>query len=325
MQGYPILFTADTGASKTIISKRMYEAMRPADKPTLNKSAWLLGPSGDAIKELGKAKFSITLGEMETTAEAVVAEIDDDGLLGIDVLQNGDGGPADLLLSKAMLAVQDNAVPIIQVGLKSRVRRVTAADHFVIPSQSESAIDLYLERNDSDDFLSENNCLLEETEHFRETYPLKMARTLVDINKGCTCEFRLLNPFPTAVSIKQDTVVGKAEPIVGKPRILFEKETEDEDENYSKVRRIALESKTSTLNLDSDPDITREARKRQASNAPEHLKDLFQRSTTNLSENEKERVADLLSKYQDTFSRNEWDIGVTNLTDIPFKLKVRVQ
>ena len=45
-----------------------------------------------------------------------MAEIDDDGLLGIDVLQNGDGGPADLLLSKRMLAVQDNEVPIIQIG-----------------------------------------------------------------------------------------------------------------------------------------------------------------------------------------------------------------
>ena len=175
MQGYPILFTADTGASKTIISKRMYEAMRLGDTPTLNKSTRLLGPSGDAIKELGKARFSITLGEMETTVVAVVAEIDDDGLLGIDVLQNGDGGPADLLLSKGMLAVQDNEVPIIQVDLKSRVRRVTAADHFVIPPQSESVIDVYVERNDSDDFLSENNCLVEETEHFRETYPLKMA------------------------------------------------------------------------------------------------------------------------------------------------------
>ena len=156
----------------------------------------------------------------------------------------------NLLLSKGMLTVQDNEVPIIQVGLKGRVRRVTAAVHFVIPPQSESVIDVYVERNDSDDFLSENNCLVEETEHFRETYPLKMASTLVDINKGCTCKLRLLNPFPTTVSIKQNTVLGKAEPIVGKPRILFEKETKNEEENYSKVRRIALESKTSTLNLD---------------------------------------------------------------------------
>ena len=81
-------------------------------------------------------------------------------------------------------------------------------------------------------------------DHFRETYPLKVASILVHINKGCTCKISLLNPFPTAVSIKQDTVVGKAEPLVGKPRILFEKETEDEEENYSKVRRIALEPKT---------------------------------------------------------------------------------
>ena len=177
MQGYPILFTADTGSSKTIISKRMYEAMRPADRPTLNKSTRLLGPSKDAIKELGKVKFSITLGEMETTVGAVVAEIDDDGLLGIDVLQNGDCGPAELLLSKGMLAIQDNEVPIIQVGLRDRVCRVTAADHFVIPPQSESVIDVYVERNDSDDFLTENTCLVEETEHFQETYPLKMAST----------------------------------------------------------------------------------------------------------------------------------------------------
>ena len=81
---------------------------------------------------------------METTVEAVVAEIDDNGLLGIDLLENGDGGPADLLLSKGMLAEQDNEVPIIHVGLRGRVRRVTAADHFVIPPQSELVIDVYV-------------------------------------------------------------------------------------------------------------------------------------------------------------------------------------
>ena len=89
VQGYPILFTADTGASKTIISKRMYEAMEGSDKPVLMKTSRLLGPSGSAISELGKAKFSMTLGQIDTEVEAVVAEIDDDGLLGIDVLQNG--------------------------------------------------------------------------------------------------------------------------------------------------------------------------------------------------------------------------------------------
>ena len=142
-----------------------------------------------------------------------------------------------------------------------------------------------------------------------------MASTLVDINKGCTCKIRLLNPFPTAVSIKQDTVVGKAEPIVGKPRILFKKETEDEEENYSKVKNNSLGIKNKHVKSRLRYRHNQRGEKRQVSNAPEHLKDLFQRSTTNLSESEKERVANLLSKYQDTFSRNEWDIGVTNLTE----------
>ena len=59
------------------------------------------------------------LGGIDTEVEAIVAEIDDDGLLGIDVLQNGKRGPADLLLSKRVLVVENKGVPIIQVGLKS--------------------------------------------------------------------------------------------------------------------------------------------------------------------------------------------------------------
>ena len=137
VQGYPTIFTADTGASKTIISRGTYEAMDPSDKPALVKSARLVGPTGTIINELGQGTFSLKLGEVEIEVEAVVADIDDDGLLGIDVLQNGNGGPADLLLSKGVLRVQDEEVPLIQVGLKRRVQRVTV-DH-TIPDKKRNA------------------------------------------------------------------------------------------------------------------------------------------------------------------------------------------
>ena len=139
VQGYPIIFTADTGASKTIISRGTYETMDLVDKPTLVKSTRLVGPTGTVINELGQGTFSLKLGEVEIEVEAVVADIDDDGLLGIDVLQNGNRGPADLLLSKGVLRIQDEEVPIIQVGLKSRVQRVTS-DHTVMPAQAEAVI-----------------------------------------------------------------------------------------------------------------------------------------------------------------------------------------
>ena len=168
VQGYPILFTADTGASKTVISKRMYEAMEIEDRPALSSSSRLIGPGGSIIKELGKGNFSLKLGNIIVQVEAVVAEIDDDGLLGIDVLQNDKDGPADILLSKGVLMVQDKAVPMIQIGVKNRVRKVVAADHYVIPPMAESVIDVFVERHDYDDFSSESECLIEPTDHFKK-------------------------------------------------------------------------------------------------------------------------------------------------------------
>ena len=202
--------------------------------------------------------------------------------------------------------MQDKEVPIIQADLKNRLRRVTAADHFVIPPQSESMIDVYVERDESDDFSSKNTCLIEATEQFQASYPLKMAATLVDVNKGCTFKVRLLNPFPTAVSINQDTTVGKAEPIDGTPHVLFRQEDEKEESNFHKVRS-------------KNQDIPKKINEGQVKSLPEHLKDLFHRSTKDLTDAEKESVADLLLRYQDTFSCNEWDLGVTHLTEHAIK------
>ena len=82
VQGYPLLFTAATGASKTIISNRVFESLKPEDRPVLMKTSTLVGASGVSIKEKGKGTFSIKLGPVQLEIEAIVAEIDDDGLLG---------------------------------------------------------------------------------------------------------------------------------------------------------------------------------------------------------------------------------------------------
>ncbi len=45
--------------------------------------------------------------------------------------------------------------------------------------------------------------------------------------------------------------------------------------------------------------------------------DLYAKSTEGKSEVEKEAVAGLLIKYSDTFSKNEWDLGLTDLAEHP--------
>ena len=48
---------------------------------------------------------------------------------------------------------------------------------------------------------------------------------------------------------------------------------------------------------------------------PEHLLSLYEKSSTGLVADEKRKLINLLIKYQDSFSRSEWDLGFTNLTE----------
>lgn len=81
-----MLFTVDTGAVKSIISKRIFDKIPPSKRPVLEKSVHLMSVNGDPLVEFGKALFKIKLHTVELEFEFIVAEIQDAGLLGIDFL-----------------------------------------------------------------------------------------------------------------------------------------------------------------------------------------------------------------------------------------------
>ena len=95
--------------------------------------------------------------------EAIIAEIDDDGLLGVDILQNGGNGAADLLMNKGVMVFNNKEVPMIQVGITNRARKVTATDDFVVPAQTDCLIDMDLERQEYDDLSRERDYIAEPT------------------------------------------------------------------------------------------------------------------------------------------------------------------
>ena len=75
-------------------------------------------------------------------------------------------------MSRGVLLIDKKEVPIIQVGVKTRVRKVTAADHFVIPAQSECIID---EQKDTSIMISlvRDILLLSRTNTFRQNIHFK--------------------------------------------------------------------------------------------------------------------------------------------------------
>ncbi|XP_060586294.1 uncharacterized protein LOC132742031 [Ruditapes philippinarum] len=232
---------------------------------------------------------------------------------GLAGLQKASEVPADDKGQVTSMRADESVNEPFEVVGKSRVgkgcssRQVSIAENVKIPGQAEMLIDVYVNRVEEDDFDKEAEYLVEPNDSFAEKYKLMMASTLVDINKDTTCKVRVLNPFSHSVTSRQDAIIGKAEKIEGVCNMIVEKENPNESENLKCIRRV---------DVASPPDIKDMPFKLATEDeVPDHLKELFKRSTKNRTEKEKQAVAALFVKYGNTFSKHEWDIGLTHLNE----------
>ncbi|KAH3882453.1 hypothetical protein DPMN_006393 [Dreissena polymorpha] len=54
-----VTFTADTGASRTMVSTRVYDQLSTKDRPVLKGSVKLRGTGGSPIREMGISEFNM--------------------------------------------------------------------------------------------------------------------------------------------------------------------------------------------------------------------------------------------------------------------------
>ena len=308
----PVVFTADTGAAKTVISTRVYHKIRAQDRPSLREGTRLIGAGGSRIKELGKGSFRLVLGPLEIEEEAIVAEIQDDVLLGYDIL-NSKEGPADILLSKNVILLRGHEIPCVKGRQTKKARCVVVADDTVVPGLSEAIVGVYVERGDSDDEDPDSTFVLEPKDDFSARYKLMMAPSLVDINREPTCKVRVMNPFKDAVKLRQAAEIATAEKVSKLVSVITDVEDKECADDMNMVRRLQINS---TKDVSASIKELEELGKGEL---PEHLRDLHTRSTNGKSSFQKRVVAGLLQKYEGTFSKDEWDIGLTTLAEHPIK------
>ena len=101
----------------------------------------------------------------------------------------------------------------------------------------------------------------------------------------------MLNPFPTAISIKQDAVVGQAEPIEGHPKVIVQEEDKNEEDNYQRVRQIAQETEPRKT-LGRMQQGAGSVGKSTGTTVPDHLDDLYEGAACGLNQSEKEQQQD---------------------------------
>lgn len=66
-----------------------------------------------------EGKFVMKIGSLDVMKEAIVADLEDEALLGYDVLCDRGKGAADLLLSKNLIVIDGVEVPCFLVGKNS--------------------------------------------------------------------------------------------------------------------------------------------------------------------------------------------------------------
>ena len=100
-------------------------------------------------------------------------------------------------------------------------------------------------------------------------------------------------------------MLGTAEPIEGKPKVFLHQEDETEQVNFCMVRRLQIRSDQDHSLFSEQKEQTRRLVKTESQTIPEHLASLYENSSEGLMPDEKQKLLNLLLKYQDSFSKNE--------------------
>ena len=282
-------FTVDTGASRTILSTRVYNKMEENVRPKLDKQKnnrdTLVGAGRNEIQIYGRTVFNVELGPLQLDCEMIVADIDDDVLLGMDVMQHKEHGKADILLSQGIVRMRGHSIPFVWNDGKELILRLS--ENRVIPPSSEVIVDAFVERKDN--LIDESgDLMIQPRTEFLERNSVMMASTVVNVTRRVTVPCRILNLNNEEVSLHQNTVIGTAESCTVET-------TELPTECIRKVKKETSDS--------------------EENGVPSYLKSLYDESVVNLTESESFQFQKFLTRYGKAFSKDEWDLGATHLVE----------
>ncbi|XP_063431167.1 uncharacterized protein LOC134713784 [Mytilus trossulus] len=174
IQDVPVKFVIDTGATRTLVTSKVYDSIPDLCRPHLSETRSQIKSVSDKYLSLrGKGSFKMDFGKEKFTSEAVVADLQVDGILGLDFMKENkcliDVSASVLHIDnvKVPLCVQDTQIRNADVRRKpcrltpdrqskmdrccsrreqSQVNIVTSQ----MPDKSEDLTLIELQSNDSD-------------------------------------------------------------------------------------------------------------------------------------------------------------------------------
>ena len=167
--------------------------------------------------------------------------------------------------------------------------------------------------------------MFEPCQEFVKKHNLLVAASLVNVRDNVTVKVRLLNPYEQEVPVKQDTRLGMVEPVhLDNVYPLCECEDDSEMENCDDKRPIKL-TMTESVDQQNNARIVRDGEveanskvtvEELANSVPSQLRELFNETVDGKSLQELQQLSKLLCEYEECFSRDEYDLGLTSLAEL---------
>ncbi|CAG2190935.1 unnamed protein product [Mytilus edulis] len=190
-----VKFVVDTGATLTLVSTKVYDLIPDLYRPHLNATkSQIKSACGNYLNLRGKGNFKLDFGTERFTSEAVVTELQVDGILGLDFMKKN---KCLVDVSENIFHIDNLSVPLIFQGTLGCFR-VVSTESVTIPARSEIVVSGKVCLSEGQT-LPTNDVLVEASENKGKDYILT-ARSLVKSNDSIPV--RLMN-VENEANIKQ--------------------------------------------------------------------------------------------------------------------------
>ena len=291
--GKSTLFLLDTGCTTNILSGHVFNSLSSNQKEKLRpvgSSATLA--DGSSLVFFGQLTLKGKLRDEPFQSEFLLAHIKEDVIIGMPFLEENQ---CTLSFVDATLSFGGKELTCTDRRGRDLTSRVNVVREVVLPALSEIMLQCEVQRPSS-------RCGLVEGTDSNEMLVAASLHTLDEENRLFV---RCMNTSTEEVKLIPGTSLGR-----------FSGVSSDE---------ILDAELTSSGNLTGSPNLTKCGQlvnHIQTSTLPDHLQQLYLDTHSSVADEAcRQRVADLLTKYQDVFSKGDSDTGRTHLAvhDIPLK------
>ena len=287
-------FLIDTGASRSLVSRKLYDRLSKKVTLSKNKLPKLQLADGTSLETYGVITVPLLVGPVAVKQDLIVADISDVGILGLDFLEEHqcslDMKSSELEVAGIRIACGKGS-PIVEVG------RVKCAISVTVPPATEKLIWASVENPPSGD-----EYLVEPSEGFEESSSLKVAASLHCPGQDMI-RVRVMNPLSEVIQVHEGQTLGFAFEVVELQRVI--QECRDEQKK-SAVRTVGVGA---SAEIDGPINL-------QDAELPEHLVELYESICQNVDDtDELLTIRKLLIKFQDGFSKGKFDLGQTSVVE----------